>query len=429
VQFPCELTEPVRGGGETNTTRTDGQREDLADNDPSAGAPGGGEEEDVDTDERDHSLDSLRVVTVDSASNTDDELADDHTKSAPDEQWTTAKPLNSPEGDRGGADVDEGGDEGDQERVLNGAEILEEGGTEVEDEVDTSPLLHHLERSTEDSAAQVAVGLPERSLEAVHPAAQVAVLGDDLHLVLVVGNDLSQFLLNVLRVTGLATDAGKRMGGPVELTTLDEVTRRFWESEKTTSQDQSPKNLNGNGNAVRSGSETLLGGVGDARRKQQADGDAELVTGDDGTTDLARRDLGHVQNNNGRDETDTETSDQTADDEQGNGGRGNLETDTEDEDTAASNDGSATTEEIGKITSNDSTEECTSGQDRRDKRLLRGRHGEAIVVVASGIWVIAEFMDEVLHAHDTVDVTRIIPEKDLADALAVSIGGRDKRGS
>lgn len=37
------VPEPVRGGGQTNTTRSDWEREDLADDNPSSWTPGGGE--------------------------------------------------------------------------------------------------------------------------------------------------------------------------------------------------------------------------------------------------------------------------------------------------------------------------------------------------------------------------------------------------
>lgn len=66
---------------------------------------------------------------------------------------------------------------------------LEECGSEVEDKVDTSPLLHHLQRCTEDGTAQVAAGLEQTTFEAIGPAAEVTGLGDDLHLVLVIGNN------------------------------------------------------------------------------------------------------------------------------------------------------------------------------------------------------------------------------------------------
>jgi hypothetical protein len=42
--------------------------------------------------------------------------------------------------------------------LLDGAKLLEEGGAEVEDEVDTSPLLHHLERYAQEGTAQLEDG-------------------------------------------------------------------------------------------------------------------------------------------------------------------------------------------------------------------------------------------------------------------------------
>ena len=48
------VPEPVGGGGKSNTTRADWQREDLTDNNLRAGTPGGGEHADVDADEGNH---------------------------------------------------------------------------------------------------------------------------------------------------------------------------------------------------------------------------------------------------------------------------------------------------------------------------------------------------------------------------------------
>jgi len=258
------VPEPVGGGGETDTTGTDGQREDLADNDPRTRTPGGGKEEDVDTDESNHSLDGGLGV-VNSTNDGDDELADNHATRTIDEESTTTEPLNGPEGDRSGEDVDKGGDQTDQEGVGDGAKISEEGGTEVEDEVDTSPLLHHLKRGTEDRAAKIAARLEQRALEAVGPGAEVAALRDDLQFILVVGNDLGDFLLDVLRVAGLTTNTRKSSDGLVELTTLDEVTRRFWKGEKTNSKDESPKHLDGDWDTVRAGVTAVLGAIVDTR--------------------------------------------------------------------------------------------------------------------------------------------------------------------
>lgn len=78
----------------------------------------------------------------------DDELRDDHACAAVDKEVAPAEALDHPEGDGGGADVDESGDEGDEEGVGDGTEGLEEDGSEVEDEVDTGQLLHHLHENT-----------------------------------------------------------------------------------------------------------------------------------------------------------------------------------------------------------------------------------------------------------------------------------------
>lgn len=137
------VPEPVGGGGEGNTAGPDGQREDFTDHDPSAGTPGAGKEEDVDANESDHCTDGLSVAAIGDTNNGDNELADNHTQGTPKEQRTTSVSLNSVEGDGGGEDIDNCGDHADQEGVINCAELLEESGTEVENEVDTSPPMAH----------------------------------------------------------------------------------------------------------------------------------------------------------------------------------------------------------------------------------------------------------------------------------------------
>lgn len=60
---------------------------------------------------------------------TNDELHDDHTSGTPDEDTSATDLLNHDEGIRSGQDVDEGGDEGDEEGVADGSELLEEDRT------------------------------------------------------------------------------------------------------------------------------------------------------------------------------------------------------------------------------------------------------------------------------------------------------------
>lgn len=238
------VPEPVGGGGEGDTTRSDGEGEDFTDQDPGTRTPGGGEEEDEDGDEGNLSVDGRDVVgagkrvttsgvgdivgVVETDGNTndgDDKLADQHTEGTPDEQRTTTELLNSPEGDGCRADVDEGEDQGDQKGVGDSASRLEERCGVVEDEVDTGPLLHHLERGTENGLAQVAVLLPERTLEAVGPARNPASGGDHGTLVLLVGNNLGKLSLDVVRVARLTTESGQGIASSLDVTALDEVTR------------------------------------------------------------------------------------------------------------------------------------------------------------------------------------------------------------
>ena len=132
-------------------------------------------------------------------------MADDHTERTPDQERATTDPFHRPERDGCGADVDEGSDEANEEGIGNRAELREERGAVVEDKVDTGPLLHHLKRCAQDGAANVAGRIEEAAGEAVDPAGEITALGDDLEFVFVVGDNLSHFLLNVVRVAGLAS--------------------------------------------------------------------------------------------------------------------------------------------------------------------------------------------------------------------------------
>ena len=133
------VPQPVRSSGQGDTTRSDRQREDLADHDPGAWTPGAGEEEDVDADKGNHGADGLGVGTIGHTENGDDELADHHAQGTPQQQRATADLLDGVEGERCRKHVDNGGDHAQQEGVLDGTQLLEEGGSKVEHEVDTSP--------------------------------------------------------------------------------------------------------------------------------------------------------------------------------------------------------------------------------------------------------------------------------------------------
>lgn len=87
--------------------------------------------------------------------NGNNELADQHTQSSPDEKGAASKALNRPERHWCRAHIDESRDKRDQEGVGDSAELLEEDSAKVENEVDTGPLLHHLQRRAKNDEAKV----------------------------------------------------------------------------------------------------------------------------------------------------------------------------------------------------------------------------------------------------------------------------------
>lgn len=293
------VPEPVGGSRESNTAGTDRNREDLANENPGTRTPGRGEEEDVDGDQGNLSVDSRDVVgksataairvglveTDGDTDNGDDELTDEHTESTEDEKRTTTVLLNSVERKRSGEDVDEGEDERHQESVADSTGGLQEGGGEVEDEVDTSPLLHHLERSTEDGTAQVGLLLPERTSEAVLPASKPASIGDDTALVFLVGNNLGNLGFDIFRVTGLATESAESVDGIIDTALLDVVTRGVRKEQETSAENNSPDVLNANGDTVGTGVLAVLSTVDDARGHHETNGNAKLVASDESTSD------------------------------------------------------------------------------------------------------------------------------------------------
>lgn len=147
-------------------------------------------------------------------------------------------------------------------------------------------MLHHLHRSTEDSSAEVRLAIPEAALEAVGPAADERSRGDDLALVLLVGDDLGDLRLDILGVLGLTSDPGKGLDGVFDAATLDKVSGRVGEEEQTTSEDDGPRELEADGDLVGLHAVEVLGSVDDAGSEEETDGDAELVTGDEGTANL-----------------------------------------------------------------------------------------------------------------------------------------------
>jgi hypothetical protein len=190
------------------------------------------------------------VLSSSSADGTDNELHDDHTSGTEDEKRATSNLLDHDKRGWGGEHVDQSGNERDQEGVGDGTKLLEENGSKVEDEVDTSQLLHGLHENTDGSTTGVGGRLADLALEAGQPGAKVAGLRKNGHFIFVVGNDLSKFILDVLRVEGLATHTAKGTGSLVKLSFLDPESGRFRQKSKTDGEDDSPQELDGNWDTV-----------------------------------------------------------------------------------------------------------------------------------------------------------------------------------
>jgi hypothetical protein len=246
----------------------------------------------------------------------------------------------------------------------------------------------------------------------------------------VVGNDLSKLILDVLGVERLATDAAKSVGSLVELALLDPVTGRLGEESKTNGEDDGPEELDANGDTVGASVATVLGCVHNAVGDEDTNSDAELVTSNDSTANLLGGNLGHVQNDNGRDKSDTETSNETTSSHHTKTSGGNLKDTADTEDGTSENDGETTANEVGKITGNDGTEESTGRQDGGDERLVRGGDRKLLVAIVDnqrvlgteageldvGVFVASVLLDEVVHVEDTSHPTSVIAEEDTTES-------------
>ena len=375
------IPQPVGGSRETDTTSSDWEREDLADNNPGTWTPGGCEEEDEDSDEGDLRVDSrdvvgdrvtssieMGVVEADSDTNDgDEELADQHAQSTIKEDCSATELLDGVEGDRSRADIDQGEDQGNQEGVGDGTSRLEERSRVVEDEVDTSPLLHHLKRCTQDGSSQVRLLVCESTREAVHPAAKPGGDRDELSLVFFVGNDLCYLSLDVLRLCWLASKTAEGSSSGFNVTSLDEVSWGIRQEEQSNSQNDCPSKLDADRDSVRASIGVVLGAVNDAGREQDTNGDAELVSSNQSTSNLLRANFAHVQDDDGRFETNTETSNKTADDDDSQvttsaarNTSDHLDNNTDCVDEAAHDDSPFSTNDFSDVATNDSTEESTS---------------------------------------------------------------------
>jgi len=94
-----------------------------------------------------------------------------------------------------------------------------------------------------------------------------------------------------------------------------------------------------------------------------------------------------------------------------------LEDDTNDVDNATSDDGPLATNDVGGVTSDESTEESTSREDRSDKRQVAALEGSSQTggLLGEDVGLTLDEGDEDTGASDTVDVTGIVTEEDTTE--------------
>lgn len=339
------VEQPVAGSGDGQGLGTDLERVKLTSVDPAARTPGGSEEEDVEADEGNENL----VGGFGLGSNTDDGddvLADAHADGAHQKERPATHSLNEIHTGQGGDDVDNVGNDADDEGVVD-AGLLEELCAVVEDEVDTSELLENL-----DTAAN-------KETLAVDTTKKVGIgsLANG-KLILVVGLDLGDFGSNGFVVLRELAETSEGLGGTGQIVLLDKVTRSLGENKHTGDQDDGPGELDGNGNTVGAGIVTLLRSLVNDGRKEDADSYGELIGANDGTTDPFGHGFGLIERNKGGNETDTETSNDTANGEQRNGGSCSLEDNADGENDRSVNETPASTKDITERSSSQSAYSC-----------------------------------------------------------------------
>ena len=79
-------------------------------------------------------------------------------------------------------------------------------------------------------------------------------------------------------------ETGERTGGIFIALLLDKPSRRLWKEGHADSENETPNELNRDGDLPRSARALVLGGVVDDGSDEEADGDHPLIARDDGTT-------------------------------------------------------------------------------------------------------------------------------------------------
>jgi len=274
------VEEPVGSGGEGDTLATDVEGENLANDDPCDRSPSGGEEGNIDTDKCHKGLLTGVVGTGECNTEDGDEvLADTHASGTDKEKLPSANTVNGKDTGDGHADVDNIGGDSDQEGLLDTGGG-EESSTIIEDEVDTSELLPRLDSHTAESSEK---DLVLTHLEAISPG-RVA----DFLLLAQTHLDVLDFLGDFGVVSGYASQTLERLGSLDIFTSPEEPTRRLRQIQKTTSEDEGPDELDGDGDLISGVVVPAVTDLGEDGGEEETNSDGELVARDDGTTNPSR---------------------------------------------------------------------------------------------------------------------------------------------
>lgn len=119
-------------------------------------------------------------------------------------------------------------------------------------QVDTGKLLEHLQEHTDEHTTTISSRSP--APKRVEPASLA-----DRKLVLVVGDDFLELVRNVVGIGRLATEGAERLSSVVETTFLHIPTRRVGQEEKPKGQDDRPKELKRDRDAVGAGVVAVVG--------------------------------------------------------------------------------------------------------------------------------------------------------------------------
>lgn len=265
-----EVPEPVGCNGKGHGLGTDVEREDLTNNDPGDGAPGGGEGSNVDAHECDERLLAGGVVNGDGdADDCDEVLANTHNDGTPDEERATTKSLDTPHTGESHEDVYDVGSDGSEEGVGD-TRVGEECSTVVEDEVDTSELLPCLDEDTgEGTESDLIVAGPE--------AIEVRRLAVTL-LLLEVGTNVLQLEFNLGVVGSKRGETAQGLDSVSIAALLNQETRRLRKPDHADGEDECPYELDTSGDTPRRVIVTVLGSIVDDRGKQKTNGNGPLVT-------------------------------------------------------------------------------------------------------------------------------------------------------